>query len=90
MKFHVQLGADQFEELQIMKFAWWANIEDLACWNSSQVEEVDFGTREYEDLLACDIEQAKWDQTEDEISSLLVDWHNSSLLYFMALVLQKP
>ena len=56
-----------------MKFAWQANIKDLACWNSSQMEEVDFGIKEYKDLLACDIEQAKWNQTEDEILSLLVD-----------------
>jgi hypothetical protein len=73
MKSHVQLGADQFEELQIMKFVWQVNIEDLACWNLSQVEEIDFGTKKYEDLLACDIEHAKWDQTKDEILSLLVD-----------------
>jgi hypothetical protein len=64
------LGAARFEELQVMKFAWRNNVFDLASWNSSQVEEIDNGTKEYEDLLAADMEQGEWDRTEDEISSL--------------------
>jgi hypothetical protein len=67
----VQLGAERFEELQIMKFAWKNNVVDLPSWNSAQVEEVDNGTKEFENLLAADKELGEWDQTEDEISS----WH---------------
>jgi hypothetical protein len=63
------LGAERFEELQIMKSAWRNNVTDLASSNLAQVEEVDNGTKEYEDLLATDKEQGEWDQTEDEISS---------------------
>lgn len=69
-KRRAQLGAARFEELQVMKFAWRDKVEDLASWNSSQVEEVDNGTKEYEDLLAADMEQGEWDQTKDEILSL--------------------
>jgi len=69
-KRRAQLGAARFEELQVMKFAWRNDVDDLASWNSSQVEEVDNSAKEYEDLLVADTEQGEWDQTEDEISSL--------------------
>jgi len=60
-KHHAQLGVARFEELQIMKFAWRNNIGDLAAWNSSQVEEIDDKFGEYQDLLAADGEQVRWD-----------------------------
>jgi len=56
-----QLGVAHFKELQVMKFAWRNNIGDLAAWNSSQVEEIDNKFGEYQDLLAADREQARWD-----------------------------
>ena len=34
------LGAQQFEELQVMKFAWHKNINNFTAWNSAQIEEV--------------------------------------------------
>lgn len=65
------LGAAQFEELQMMKFAWRNNMANLAAWNSAQVEEV-HKLKEYEDLLIRDTEQGNWDFkvsfAEEEIS----------------------
>jgi hypothetical protein len=68
-KRRARLGAQRFEELQMMKFAWRNNIGDLAAWNSAQVEEVD-ELKEYEDFLLGDEEQGVWDLTEDEISAI--------------------
>jgi len=58
------LGAECFEELQIMKFAWRKNIIDVAAWNSGKVEEVDLD--EYEEMLAADIWADEFDKGEDE------------------------
>jgi hypothetical protein len=55
-KRRARLGADRFEELQMMKFAWRNNIGDLAAWNSSQVEDVDNRVI-YADMLVADEEQ---------------------------------
>jgi len=55
MKRQAQLGANHFEELQMMKFAWRNNIGDLAAWNSAQVDEVD-EMKGYEDFLMGDQE----------------------------------
>ena len=54
------MGAECFEELQVMKFAWRDNIPNLAQINSEEVEEVELG--DYEDLLAEDEAAAEWDQ----------------------------
>ena len=55
------LGAERFEELQIMKFAWKDTIQDFAAWNAVQVEEeVDMG--EFEELLADDVAAAAWNE----------------------------
>jgi hypothetical protein len=51
-----RLGAGKFEQLQILKLAWWSNIKDLAAWNSSLIEEVNL--LEYEELLADEWEEA--------------------------------
>jgi len=61
------LGAERFEELQLMKFAWRNKIDDIASYNSEQVEEIDDGMKEYQDFLAADQELEEWDVTEDEI-----------------------
>jgi hypothetical protein len=61
------LGAERFEELQLMKFAWRDKIEDLASNNSGEVEEVDDSIKEFQDFLAADQELEEWDVTEDEI-----------------------
>ena len=68
-KHRAQLGAARFEELQVMKFAWRNNIGDLAAWNSSRVEEIDDGIKEYQDLLAADGEQARWDAEVEVVIS---------------------
>jgi len=66
-KRRAQLGADRFEELQLMKFAWRNKIDDLASYNSKQVEEIDDGMKEFQDFLAADQELEEWDVTEHEI-----------------------
>jgi len=65
-KRRAQLGAQRFEDLQIMKFAWRNNIGDLAAWNSAEVEVVDEELKEYCDLLIGDGEQDIWDNAIDE------------------------
>ena len=68
-KCRAQLGVTRFEELQVMKFAWRHNIGDHAARNSSQVEEIDDDEiGEYQDLLAVDGEQARWDAEVEVIS----------------------
>jgi hypothetical protein len=47
-----------FEELQVMKFAWRSNIQNLAAWNSNEVEEVDTVITEFTTLLSDDNWQA--------------------------------
>lgn len=66
-KRRAQLGAERFEELQLMKFAWRNRIDDLASYNSEQVEEIDDNMKEFQDFLAADQELEEWDVTEDEI-----------------------
>jgi hypothetical protein len=66
-KRRAQLGADRFEELQIMKFAWRHRVDDIALYNSEQVEVIDDGIKEFQDFLAADKEQEEWDITEHEI-----------------------
>jgi hypothetical protein len=56
------LGSKQFEELQIMKFAWCSKIMDTASSNSDQVKEVD----EYREMLEYDIQAHKFKKGEDE------------------------
>jgi len=69
-KRRAQLGAERFEELQLMKFAWRGRIDNLALDNSEQVEEiVEDGIKEYRDFLAADRELEEWDVTEHEIES---------------------
>jgi hypothetical protein len=59
------LGSKQFEELQIMKFAWRPIITDLAAWNTDKIEEVNLN--EFEDLLIADIEDAGFEEVADEM-----------------------
>jgi hypothetical protein len=66
-KRQAQLGAERFEELQLMKFAWRHKIDDHASYNSEQVEEIDDGIKEYQDFLAADQELEEWDVAEHEI-----------------------
>jgi hypothetical protein len=60
-----RLGAERFEELQIMKFAWRNTIPDLAAWNSGEVEEVD--SEGFKGLLLADEMNAELDSDEDEM-----------------------
>jgi hypothetical protein len=66
MKQRAQLGAQRFEELQLMKFTWRNDIGDLARWNSAEVEVVDDELKDFCDLLIGDEEQDVWANTIDE------------------------
>jgi hypothetical protein len=61
------LGSKRFKELQLMKFAWRNRIDDLASYNSKQVEKIDDGMKEYQDFLAADQELEEWDVTKHKI-----------------------
>jgi hypothetical protein len=60
-----RLGAERFEELQIMKFAWRNTVPDLAAWNSAHVEHVN--AEEFGVLLHADEMNAELDGSEDEM-----------------------
>jgi hAT family C-terminal dimerisation region len=53
------LGTKRFEELQVMKFAWQRSLDDLATWNSSQIEVVD--SDEYSQMLEAEDASAEFD-----------------------------
>jgi hypothetical protein len=59
-----RLGAEKFEQLQIMKFAWKNNITDLASWNSGIVEEIDM--HEFKGHLAADEWEYEYAKDADE------------------------
>jgi len=60
-----RLGAERFEQLQVLKFAWRGAIVDQAAENSAIVEEVML--EEFRELLRLDSEIADWEHSEDEI-----------------------
>jgi hypothetical protein len=60
------LGAERFEELQIMKFAWRNIVPDLAAWNSVLVENVDL--EDFGGFLHADEMNAELDRSEDEMA----------------------
>jgi hypothetical protein len=49
-----------------MKSAWKGDIQDLAAWNSDEVETV-VDLREYEDILTQDNEIAAWEGEDDSV-----------------------
>jgi len=61
-----RLGAEHFEQLQVLKFAWRTAIVDQAAENSAIVEEVTV-LDEFRELLRLDNEIADWEPSEDEI-----------------------
>ena len=57
-----RLGAECFEQLQIMKHAWRQEVVDLAAVNSNMIEEVqEDGCGEYIEMLELDKENAELD-----------------------------
>ena len=54
------LGPVIFEEIVVMKSAWGPDLYDLAAWNESQVEDVDFF--DFEELLLDDTDGLAWDK----------------------------
>jgi hypothetical protein len=55
-----------FEELQMMKFAWRKDIDDIAALNSSQIEEIEDEIMQYKDMLVADQDLNHWDKSANE------------------------
>lgn len=62
-----RLGAERFEQLQILKFLWRGSIVDRAAGNSALTEEVLLD--EYVELFRLDAEISSWDCDESEVVS---------------------
>ncbi len=58
------VDSKQFEELQLMKFAWRGNITDIAFSNTDQVEMVDLD--EFWDMLEYDVQEYEFEKGKDE------------------------
>jgi hypothetical protein len=65
------LGVKQFEELQIMKFAWCRKILDNAEQNWAWVEEIQLG--EYSEFLEADETSAEWDKQLLDADEFILD-----------------
>jgi hypothetical protein len=65
-KRQARLGATRFEELQMMKFAWRKDIDDIAALNSSQIEDIEDEIMQYKDMLVADQEFDHWDKSANE------------------------
>jgi hypothetical protein len=62
-----RLGAEHFEQLQMLKFSWRKSLVDSAQTNSGIVEEVLLN--EYKDLLLVDEDMAEWENEAGEVHS---------------------
>ena len=60
-----RLCSNQFEQLQVMKFAWRKSVVDHAASNSSSTEEVLL--TDFTELLCLDDEAVEWEHGEDEV-----------------------
>ena len=60
-----RLGADRFEQLQILKHAWKDNIVDSARLNSNMTEEEYLD--EFREFLKRDIELVEWDNANETV-----------------------
>jgi len=58
------LGSKQFEELQLMKFAWHGKIMDIASLNSNKVKMADLD--EYCEMLEYDVQEYEFEKGEDK------------------------
>jgi hypothetical protein len=54
------LGANWFEKLQLMKFAWWGKIMDITSSNSGQIEVVNLD--KYCEMLEHDIQEYEFEK----------------------------
>jgi hypothetical protein len=64
----VRLKAEGFEELQILKAAWHAQIVDHSRLNSKVVEEVEDPA--FEDLFLADEERVQWDLEDNTVDTM--------------------
>jgi hypothetical protein len=58
-----RLGAERFEQLQMLKFTWRQEKVDFAAWNSGYVEQVDI--EEFVELLRVDEDKEALDGIEE-------------------------
>jgi hypothetical protein len=68
------LGSKVFEELVIMKSAWGPDLYDMAAWNNSQVEEVNYF--DFEEMLVDDIDCTTWEKD----SEIPVSWDDFQMI----------
>jgi hypothetical protein len=61
-----RLGSNQFEQLQVMKFAWRKSVVDHTASNSLSAEEVLL--TDFTELLHQDDETVEWEHREDEVA----------------------
>lgn len=59
------LGAEQFEQMQILKFLWRGSVVDHTAGNSAIIE--DIMLKDFEELLQLDDEVSDWECDEDEL-----------------------
>jgi hypothetical protein len=57
-------GSDHFEELLMMKSAWYRMFSNWAAANSEDIEDIDLV--EYEELLHSDVQAHAWDDEDEE------------------------
>ena len=60
-----RLGADKFEQLQMLKHTWRDNVVDTACLNSSTMEEEYLDG--FQELLKRDVELVEWDSANETV-----------------------
>lgn len=60
-----RLGAERFEQMQILKFLWRGSVVDYAAGNSTVIE--DIMLKDFEELLQLDDEVSDWECDEDEL-----------------------
>jgi hypothetical protein len=63
-----RLGAQRFEQLQMLKFEWRGTNMDYSAWNSSQVEDVRID--EYMEMLEAEVAHSHWD---NDVETYVVD-----------------
>jgi hypothetical protein len=60
-----RLGAERFEQMQILKFLWRGSVADNAAGNSAIIEDIIL--KDFEELLRLDDEVSDWECDEDEL-----------------------
>jgi len=62
---HAQLGAELFEQLQMLTFAWKETLVNHTAWNSEYMEVFDLD--EFKEMLANDVDAGKWNNSDSDM-----------------------